>query len=58
MSRLAPFILAGLIILALPELALPGLGPLDLPLRALLVFPALGLLARWSDAPPGESHDP
>jgi hypothetical protein len=41
--------------LALVILALPVL---DLPLRALLIFPALGLLARWSDATPGEPHDP
>ena len=43
------------LLLALGVLALPGL---ELPLRALLIFPILGLLARWSDATPGEPHDP
>jgi hypothetical protein len=47
--RLAPFALAALI-LGLPD---PGLLA-----RALLLFPALGLLARWSDSHTGDPHDP
>lgn len=53
MRRLAPFGLVGLI-----ALALPGLGPFDLPLRGLLIFPALGLFARWFETNPGEPHEP
>ncbi|MBS7791639.1 hypothetical protein KTR66_16670 [Roseococcus sp. SDR] len=49
MRRLAPFALAAAI------LALPDLGPLA---RGLLLFPALGLLARWTEHTPGDPHDP
>jgi hypothetical protein len=49
LKRLTPFALAAVILLALPE---PGL-----PARALLLFPALGLLARWSERHPGDAHD-
>lgn len=53
MRRLAPFGIAALVFLALP-----GLGGFDLPLRSLLIFPALGLFARWFESNPGEPHDP
>jgi len=33
-------------------------APLDGPWHALLVFPALGLVSRWSDDHSGDSHDP
>lgn len=49
MRRAAPFALAA---------ALLALPMLEWPLRALLLFPALGLLARWSDAPAEDSHAP
>ena len=33
-------------------------APVDGPWHALLLFPALGLLSRWSDDHSGDSHDP
>lgn len=45
MRRLAPFALAALLL---------SQAPFGWPWDGLLVFPALGLLGRWSDANPGE----